>query len=64
MPFKTNYRHERSQRTRTREAKQQEKLLRREEASAKRKASREGEAGVAPEDGTPTLDESAKPPGE
>jgi len=42
MPFKHNYRQERAQKTRSREAKKEEKLRRREEASAKRKALREG----------------------
>jgi hypothetical protein len=58
MPFKPNYRQERAQRTRLREEKQQEKLARREEASAKRKALREGEAG--PEDAARAADESTK----
>lgn len=63
MPFKTNYRQERAQRTRTKEAKQQEKLARREEASAKRKALREGESATGQEDGTPMVHESAEPQG-
>lgn len=53
MPLKPNYRHERAQKNRVRESRKQEKLKRREEASARRKASREGEtvddaAGVNP----------------
>lgn len=41
-----NYHQERTQKNRVRESKQQEKLQRREEASARRKALREGEPGV------------------
>ena len=41
MAFRTNYGQERAQKTRAREAKQEEKLRRREEASVKRKALRE-----------------------
>ncbi|HTT84353.1 MAG TPA: hypothetical protein VMF67_12805 [Rhizomicrobium sp.] len=61
MPFRTNYRQERAQRTRVREAKQQEKLARREEASVKRKALRESEAAADHESGTPVANEAAKP---
>lgn len=64
MPFKPNYRQERAQRTRSRETKQQEKLLRREEAAARRKALREGEPGVDAGTATPAADGSTKPPGE
>ena len=65
MPFKTNYGQERAQRTRARKTKQQEKLARREEASAKRKALREGEATAADqESGTPVVNDSTKPTGE
>lgn len=64
MAFKPNYRQERSQRTRARETKQQEKLLRREEASAKRKAARESEPGADTGSGAPAADESAKASGE
>jgi hypothetical protein len=62
MAFKHNYRQERAQRTRARETKQQEKLLRREEASARRKALRETapDAGIA----MPAPDEPAKEAGE
>lgn len=60
MPFKTNYRHERAQRTRAKESKQQEKLLRRKEASDKRKALREGETGTGPDAAT---DDSPEPRG-
>ena len=38
MPLKPNYRHERTQKARTRELKRQEKQQRREEKSAKRKS--------------------------
>ncbi len=38
MAMKPNYRHERTQRERSREVKKQEKQRRREEASARRKA--------------------------
>jgi hypothetical protein len=44
MVKKPNYRQERAQRTRVQEAWKQEKLQRREEESAKRKARRDGEA--------------------
>ncbi|HEX3431191.1 MAG TPA: hypothetical protein VHT03_09910 [Rhizomicrobium sp.] len=50
MAFRPNYRQERAQKSRTREAKKEEKLRRREEATAKRKALREG---VADPDGDP-----------
>jgi hypothetical protein len=47
MVMKPNYRQERATRERAKDVKQQEKLKRREEASAKRKALRgeEGDAG-------------------
>ena len=64
MPFRTNYRQERAQRTRSRESKQQEKLARREEAAAKRKAERESEPGVDPETGIPATGNSTTPPSE
>lgn len=38
MPSKPNYRHERTQKARTRELRRQEKQQRREEMSAKRKS--------------------------
>jgi hypothetical protein len=41
MPFKPNYKQERSDRNRAKAQKKQEKLQRREEESAKRKAVRE-----------------------
>jgi len=41
MPFKPNYKQERSDRNRAKAQKKQEKLQRREEDSAKRKAARE-----------------------
>jgi len=63
MPFKTNYRQERAQRTRAREAKQHEKLARREEASAKRRALRESETAVEPVGGAMEENESAKSSG-
>ena len=52
MAFKPNYRQQRSERERAKEAKKQEKLQRREEEAAKRK--------VAREDGQP--DPDAAPP--
>jgi hypothetical protein len=45
MAFRVNYRQERAQKSRVKQEKQEEKLRRREEASAKRKALREAEAG-------------------
>jgi hypothetical protein len=63
MPFRTNYRQERAQRTRSRESKQQEKLARREEATAKRKALREGEPAGAPESQISATDDPASPQG-
>ena len=50
MPFKPNYKQERSERNRAKAQKKQEKLQRREEDSAKRKAARE--TGQCPEDAT------------
>jgi hypothetical protein len=44
MAFPPNYRHERANRDRNKEAKKQEKLKKREEASAQRKALREPNA--------------------
>jgi hypothetical protein len=64
MPFKTNYRQERAQKTRSKEAKKQEKLARREEASAKRKALREGEVSGESGTGTPEINDAVKPSGE
>ncbi|MGO8840942.1 MAG: hypothetical protein ACLQF1_07365 [Methyloceanibacter sp.] len=55
MPFKPNYNMQRTDRNRTKAQKKQEKLQRREEDAAKRKAAR----GDAPSDGTP---ESVKTP--
>jgi hypothetical protein len=49
MAMKPNYRQERATRDRAKEAKKQEKLRRREEDSAKRKALREEQAKSAPE---------------
>ena len=43
MAFKTNYRQQRSDRNRAKQQKKQDKLQRREQDSAKRKALREGE---------------------
>jgi len=43
MPFRPNYRQERSERNRAKTQKKQEKLQRREEDTAKRKAARETE---------------------
>jgi hypothetical protein len=48
MAFRPNYRAERAQKSRAKEEKKQEKLKRLEEASAKRKALREGEPGAEP----------------
>ena len=42
MASRINYRQERAQKVRAREARQEEKLRRREEASAQRRALREG----------------------
>ena len=53
MAFKTpNYGQERAARNRTKEMRKQEKLQKREEESAKRKALREAEGGANPEPGT------------
>jgi hypothetical protein len=52
MPFKPNYRLQRSDRNRVKELKQQKKLARRAEASEKRKAEREQEAKPADDSGT------------
>jgi hypothetical protein len=49
MAMKPNYRQERATRDRAKEAKKQEKLRRREEDSAKRKALREEQAKSTPE---------------
>jgi hypothetical protein len=48
MALKPNYRHERTQRTRTREMKKQDKQRRREEASAARKALQPTDPNVEP----------------
>jgi hypothetical protein len=53
MALKPNYRQERAQKNRARETRKQEKLKRREEASARRKALREG---------TPVDDDAASKP--
>ena len=50
MPFKPNYKQERSDRNRAKAQKKQEKLQRREEDSAKRKAARE--TGQSSQDAT------------
>ena len=50
MAMKPNYRHERTQRERSRELKKQEKQRRREEASSQRKAEQTGDP--SPETGT------------
>ena len=55
MAFKPNYNQERSERNRIKEAKKQEKLQKREEDAAKRKAARGDTVG----DPTP---EAGKPP--
>ena len=49
MAKKPNYRQERATRERGKEAKKQEKLRRREEESAKRKAPAEGQPDSGPE---------------
>jgi hypothetical protein len=51
MAFKPNYNQQRSERNRIKEAKKQEKLQKREEEVARRKAAREAqpEADVTPE---------------
>ena len=54
-----NYHQERAQKNRARESKQQEKLQRREEASARRKALREGEAGIDGVSGAAVADKTA-----
>jgi hypothetical protein len=59
VPQKPNYRYERTQKDRVRESKRQEKLLRREEASAQRKALRESKADDASVDLPPAVDETA-----
>ena len=46
MAIKPNYRGDRAARTRVQETRKQEKLRRREEASAKRKTLQEGESSV------------------
>jgi|GEM_PF-988758 hypothetical protein len=51
MAFKPNYRHERSERARSKAAKAQQKLKDREEKAALRKAG-EPEDGAVPADGT------------
>lgn len=55
MPFKPNYRQQRSERNRVKEERKQEKLLKRQENVARRKAARElpptDEAGDAPQQG-------------
>ena len=45
MAFKPNYNQQRSERNRIKEAKKQEKLQRREEEVAKRKAARDEKSG-------------------
>ena len=62
MAFKPNYRGQRAEKARSREAKQQEKLARREEASARRRALRE--SGTDTETAMPAAEETAKPSGE
>jgi hypothetical protein len=48
MGFRPNYRQQRSERTRSKEAKKQEKLAKREADAARRRAEREA-AGLAPD---------------
>ncbi len=47
MAFKPNYRQQRGERARNKDKKKQEKLQRREEQSAKRKAPDEGQSSLA-----------------
>ena len=57
MPFKPNYNQQRSERNRAKEAKKQEKLQRREEEAARRKAGLEGDPaqdGEAPQQDDPS----------
>ena len=61
MAFRPNYRAERAQKGRAKEEKKQEKLKRLEEASAKRKAMREGQAGADQDGGTPAEDAAEQP---
>jgi hypothetical protein len=49
MAMKPNYRHERTQRERSRELKKQEKQRRREEASSRRKGPETGDPNAAPD---------------
>ena len=49
MAIKPNYRMERANRSRNKERKKQDKLRRREEDAAERKALRAGQSGVVPE---------------
>jgi hypothetical protein len=53
MPFKPNYRMQRSDRDRAKEARKQEKLLKRQEAVEKRKAARQP-SGTDEPDGGPS----------
>jgi hypothetical protein len=48
MAFKPNYYQERASRERVKNAKKQEKLRKREEAAAERKAARDKESGTEP----------------
>jgi hypothetical protein len=61
MAFRPNYRAERAQKSRAKDEKKQEKLRRLEEASAKRKAMREGEPGADQDGGTPAEDAAERP---
>jgi hypothetical protein len=54
MAFKPNYYQERASRERVKNAKKQEKLRKREEAAAERKAARDKESGT---EQTPTPDD-------
>lgn len=58
MAFRPNYRQERAQKSRVKEEKKQEKLRRLEEASAKRKALREGGAGSDTDGSAPGSDKT------
>lgn len=59
MAFKPNYNQQRSDRTRTKEQKKQEKLQRREEEAARKRAER-GEAPTDSDEPTATVPEDRK----
>ena len=59
MRRRPNYRQDRAQKDRVRESRKQEKLQRLEEASARRKAAREGTTGGNATEGSPEPAENA-----